>query len=131
MQRAWGAFAEVTTGLGCAFVYFWSLEARAAWPAELSPRCYGERALEWVITTIFPRIYARTYYAHPRARVMSFSFDTIVYVYYSYRDGAVAEHAHSNRAPKEHDVETLSRWIQASLQSYRSAVTLFCREDQK
>ena len=26
-----------------------------------------------VITTIFPRIYARTYYAHPRARVMSFS----------------------------------------------------------
>ncbi len=23
--------------------------------------------------TIFPRIYARTYYAHPRARVMSFS----------------------------------------------------------
>jgi hypothetical protein len=42
---------------------------------------------------------------------MSFSFDTIVYVYYSYRDGAVAEHAHSNRAPKEHDVETLSRWI--------------------
>jgi len=26
-----------------------------------------------LITTIFPRIYARTYYAHPRARVMSFS----------------------------------------------------------
>jgi hypothetical protein len=26
-----------------------------------------------VITTIFPRIHARTYYAHPRARVMSFS----------------------------------------------------------
>ena len=26
-----------------------------------------------VITTIFPRIYARTYYAHPRARVVSFS----------------------------------------------------------
>ena len=26
-----------------------------------------------VITTIFPRIYARTYNAHPRARVMSFS----------------------------------------------------------
>ena len=41
VQRAWGAFAEVTTGLGCAFVYFWSPEARAAWPAELSPRCYG------------------------------------------------------------------------------------------
>ena len=27
-----------------------------------------------LITTIFPRIYARTYYAHPRARVMSFSY---------------------------------------------------------
>jgi hypothetical protein len=27
-----------------------------------------------IITTIFPRIYARTYYAHPCARVMSFSF---------------------------------------------------------
>ena len=27
-----------------------------------------------VITTIFPRIYARTYYAHPRARVMSVSW---------------------------------------------------------
>ena len=26
-----------------------------------------------LITTIFPRIYARTYYAHPRARVMFFS----------------------------------------------------------
>ena len=26
-----------------------------------------------LITTIFPRIYTRTYYAHPRARVMSFS----------------------------------------------------------
>ena len=26
-----------------------------------------------LITTIFPRIYARTYNAHPRARVMSFS----------------------------------------------------------
>jgi hypothetical protein len=41
VQRAWGAFAEVTTGLGCAFVHFGSPEARAAWPAELSPRCYG------------------------------------------------------------------------------------------
>ena len=30
-------------------------------------------ATETAITTIFPRIYARTYYAHPRARVMSFS----------------------------------------------------------
>jgi hypothetical protein len=28
----------------------------------------------WAVTeTIFPRIYARMYYAHPRARVMSFS----------------------------------------------------------
>jgi hypothetical protein len=26
-----------------------------------------------IITTIFPRIYARTYYAHPHARVMTFS----------------------------------------------------------
>jgi hypothetical protein len=30
-------------------------------------------ALGRLITTIFPRIYARMYYAHPRARVMSFS----------------------------------------------------------
>ena len=30
-------------------------------------------ALGSLIATIFPRIYARTYYAHPRARVMSFS----------------------------------------------------------
>jgi hypothetical protein len=29
-----------------------------------------------IITTIFPRIYARTYYAHPRARVLSFSWLT-------------------------------------------------------
>jgi hypothetical protein len=29
--------------------------------------------LLYVTETIFPRIYARTYYAHPRARVMSFS----------------------------------------------------------
>ena len=32
------------------------------------------KELEQLVTeTIFPRIYARTYYAHPRARVMSFS----------------------------------------------------------
>ncbi len=30
----------------------------------------------FLITTIFPRIYARTYYAHPRARVMSFSLQS-------------------------------------------------------
>jgi hypothetical protein len=30
-------------------------------------------ALGRLTETIFPRIYARTYYAHPRARVMSFS----------------------------------------------------------
>ena len=35
--------------------------------------CVKPVALGRLITTIFPRIYARTYYAHPRARVMSFS----------------------------------------------------------
>ena len=28
---------------------------------------------QYIITTTFPRIFARTYYAHPRARDMSFS----------------------------------------------------------
>jgi len=57
-------------------------------PSSLAPRrtewnstsmCTGKRAaiarqhISTLITTIFPRIYARTYYAHPRARVMSFS----------------------------------------------------------
>ncbi len=50
---------------------------------ELNPRAavYKQPAVPWeqckVITTIFPRIYARTYYAHPRARVMSFSGDCL------------------------------------------------------
>ena len=38
----------------------WRLQQQAAAAAQ-------------VITTIFPRIYARRYYAHPRARGMSFS----------------------------------------------------------
>ena len=33
----------------------------------------SQRTRQLLITTIFPRIYARMYYAHPRARVMSFS----------------------------------------------------------
>ena len=45
-QVTWEAFAEVVTGLRCAVVCFWSVEARAAWPAELSPRCYRQRARE-------------------------------------------------------------------------------------
>ena len=36
--------------------------------------CVKPVALGRLITIIFPRIYSRTYYAHPRARVMSFSF---------------------------------------------------------
>ena len=40
-------------------------------PRALAP--HPQRSTAHVITTIFPRIYARLYYGHPRARVMSFS----------------------------------------------------------
>jgi hypothetical protein len=33
----------------------------------------NQKLMPGLITTIFPRIYARTHYAPPRARVMSFS----------------------------------------------------------
>ena len=41
--------------------------------SPLPPSLPGPARVRRLITTIFPRIYARTYYAHPRARVVSFS----------------------------------------------------------
>jgi hypothetical protein len=45
-------------------------DARLEKEGRDSHRAFTSKA---VITTIFPRIYARMYYAHPRARVMSFT----------------------------------------------------------
>ncbi len=39
-----------------------------------------------LITAIFPRIYARRYYAHPRVRVMSFSSTDKLPVHTPYED---------------------------------------------
>jgi hypothetical protein len=54
-----------------------------------------------VTETIFPRIYARTYYAHPRARVMSFSTLSIFElgcIYRQHRLGGIDVATNNTRA---------------------------------
>ncbi len=52
-----------------------SSTAPTAWEGRSHTRkhAHADSAEDSLITTIFPRIYARTYYAHLCARVMSFS----------------------------------------------------------